>query len=186
MSALALASAPVPRVASGRHAASTGRRATRPDAPHPAPGSRALGSRRRRNAWRIVVAAVDPDDVERPGSDRDDYADWKAAKDDTSEAFKRAAAQAGRKEDFVVGATPLDEKMLSRVMLQLLNNHVIYHGRTAFKDNVQTGEDRMLMRLWLSVPNSRALPPDHAVLWGDVGSGKPHGGIAQPAAALPA
>ena len=70
--------------------------------------------------------------------------------------------------------------------IQLLNNHVIYHGRTAFKDNVQTGEDRMLMRLWLSVPNSRALPPDHAVLWGDVGSGKPHGGIAQPAAALPA
>jgi hypothetical protein len=39
----------------------------------------------------------------------------------------------------------------------------------------------MLMRLWLSVPNSRALPEDHAVLWGDVGAGKPHGGIAQPA-----
>jgi Taurine catabolism dioxygenase TauD, TfdA family len=68
--------------------------------------------------------------------------------------------------------------------MQLLNNHVIYHGRTAFKDNVSTGEDRLLMRLWLSVPNSRALPDDHAVLWGDVGGGRPHGGIGQPATAI--
>ena len=65
--------------------------------------------------------------------------------------------------------------------IQLLNNHVVYHGRTAFKDDVDTGQDRMLMRLWLSAPNSRALPEDHAVLWGDVGAGKPRGGIAQPA-----
>jgi Taurine catabolism dioxygenase TauD, TfdA family len=68
--------------------------------------------------------------------------------------------------------------------IQLLNNHVIYHGRTAFKDDASTGEDRLLMRLWLSVPNSRALPEDHAVLWGDVGAGRPHGGIAQPATAI--
>lgn len=68
--------------------------------------------------------------------------------------------------------------------MQLLNNHVIYHGRTAFKDDVSTGRDRLLMRLWLSVPNSRALPLDHAVLWGDVGGGRPHGGIAQPATAI--
>jgi len=67
--------------------------------------------------------------------------------------------------------------------IQLLNNHIIYHGRTAFKDDVSTGQDRLLMRLWLSVPNSRALPEDHAVLWGDVRGGMPHGGIAQPAAA---
>jgi hypothetical protein len=66
--------------------------------------------------------------------------------------------------------------------IQLLNNHVIYHGRTAFKDDAATGQDRMLMRLWLSVPNSRALPEDHAVLWGDIGGGRPRGGIAQPAA----
>ncbi len=67
--------------------------------------------------------------------------------------------------------------------IQLLNNHVVYHGRTAFKDDESRGQDRMLMRLWLSVPNSRALPDDHAVLWGDVEAGKPHGGIAQPAVA---
>lgn len=65
--------------------------------------------------------------------------------------------------------------------IQLLNNHIVYHGRTAFKDDVTTGQDRMLMRLWLSVPNSRALPEDHAILWGDVSAGMPHGGIAQPA-----
>ena len=67
--------------------------------------------------------------------------------------------------------------------IQLLNNHVVYHGRTAFKDDAGAGQDRMLMRLWLSMPNSRALPEDHAVLWGDVGAGKPRGGIAQPAMA---
>lgn len=65
--------------------------------------------------------------------------------------------------------------------IQLLNNHIVYHGRTAFKDDASSGQDRMLMRLWLSMPNSRALPEDHAVLWGDVSSGEPHGGIAQPA-----
>jgi hypothetical protein len=70
--------------------------------------------------------------------------------------------------------------------IQLLNNHAIYHARTAFKDDVGTGQARMLMRLWLSVPNSRALPEDHAVLWGDVGAGSPRGGIAQPAAAAAA
>lgn len=70
--------------------------------------------------------------------------------------------------------------------IQLLNNHVIYHARTAFTDDEASGQNRLLMRLWLSVANSRALPPDHALLWGDVGAGKPHGGIAQPAVAMAA
>ena len=68
--------------------------------------------------------------------------------------------------------------------IQLLNNHVIYHGRTAFRDDPGMNQDRLLMRLWLSVPNSRALPEDHAILWGDIRSGRPRGGIAQPAAAV--
>jgi hypothetical protein len=70
--------------------------------------------------------------------------------------------------------------------IQLLNNHVIYHGRTAFKDDQASGQNRCLMRLWLSVPNSRALPEDHAVLWGDVNAGRPRGGIAQPAVVVAA
>ena len=134
MSALALASAPVTRLASGRHAASTGRAC--PPRVHLAPRARPRRERRRR--WRqFVNAAVDPDDVDHPGQDRDDYADWKAAKDDMSEAFKRAAAQAGRKEDFVVGAAPLDEQMLSRVMLQLLNNHARGVPAAPFLDKIK-------------------------------------------------
>ena len=62
-----------------------------------------------------------------PPEYQDDYRDWKQAKDDETEAFKRAAAAAGRADDFVVGARPLDERMLSRLMLQLLQNHTREH-----------------------------------------------------------
>jgi hypothetical protein len=62
--------------------------------------------------------------------------------------------------------------------MQFLNNHVIYHARDAFADDAGTGQVRRLFRLWLSMPNSRALPEDHAVLWGDVAAGAIRGGIA--------
>jgi Taurine catabolism dioxygenase TauD, TfdA family len=62
--------------------------------------------------------------------------------------------------------------------MQFLNNHVIYHARDAFTDDAAAGRVRRLFRLWLAVPNSRALPEDHAVLWGDVGAGALRGGIA--------
>ena len=68
-------------------------------------------------------------------------------------------------------------------VIQLLNNHVIYHGRTPFTDDATTGNDRLLLRLWLGMPNSRALPEDHAPLWGNVAAGTPHGGIGQANAA---
>jgi len=68
----------------------------------------------------------------------DDYADWKNAKDPETEAFKRAAAAAGRSDDFVVGAKPLDEKMLSRVMLQLLQNHTRGIPAAALLDKVKS------------------------------------------------
>ncbi len=42
--------------------------------------------------------------------------------------------------------------------IQLLNNHVTYHGRTAYDDDAAHGQDRLLFRLWLATPNSRALP----------------------------
>jgi hypothetical protein len=66
-------------------------------------------------------------------------------------------------------------------VIQLLNNHVIYHGRTPFQDDAGNGQDRLLLRLWLGMPNSRALPEDHAVLWRNVAAGAPHGGIGQAA-----
>src|SRR5260221_603322 len=49
--------------------------------------------------------------------------------------------------------------------IQFVNNHVIYHARTEFEDDPAQGADRLLLRLWLAVPNSRALPPGHEVLW---------------------
>jgi hypothetical protein len=61
--------------------------------------------------------------------------------------------------------------------LQLLNNHVIYHGRTAFTDDAGSRQDRLLYRLWLSMPNSRPLPESHRVLWGSVEAGAIRGGF---------
>lgn len=63
--------------------------------------------------------------------------------------------------------------------LQLINSHVTYHGRTPFEDDASAGRDRLLMRLWLAMPGSRALPKDHAVLWRNVASGAIRGGIGQ-------
>ncbi len=62
--------------------------------------------------------------------------------------------------------------------IQLLNNHMIYHGRTAYEDD--TAFSRLLLRLWLSVPNSRRLPDGFEVLWGDTAPGALRGGVVQP------
>ncbi len=71
--------------------------------------------------------------------------------------------------------------------LLLINNHVIYHGRDPFEDDAGgPGQDggrdggRLLLRIWLSMPNSRPLPEGHAVLWGATEAGALRGGIAQP------
>ena len=60
--------------------------------------------------------------------------------------------------------------------LQLLNNHVIYHGRTPFEDSPGERLDRLLLRIWLSMPNSRPLPESHRVVWGSVEAGALRGG----------
>jgi hypothetical protein len=67
--------------------------------------------------------------------------------------------------------------------MQLLNNHVVYHARTAFEDDTGTSDVRCLYRLWLSMPNSRPLPPGHEVLWGSIEPGALRGGIGQVAPA---
>ena len=67
--------------------------------------------------------------------------------------------------------------------IQLLNNHVIYHGRTAYEDESTPGRDRLLMRLWLAPSNSRPLPEGFESLWGRIEPGAVRGGIAQPASA---
>lgn len=67
--------------------------------------------------------------------------------------------------------------------IQFVNNHIIYHARTAFEDDADAGRDRLLLRLWLAMPNSRALPAGHEVLWGSIAAGALRGGIGQTAAA---
>jgi hypothetical protein len=50
--------------------------------------------------------------------------------------------------------------------IQLLNQHVTYHGRTAYTDDAQSGAHRVLLRIWLASPLSRALPAGHQAQWG--------------------
>lgn len=60
--------------------------------------------------------------------------------------------------------------------IQLMNQHVTYHGRTAYADDTSAGASRVLLRVWLAMPNSRALPAGHAVQWGTSAAGALRGG----------
>ena len=61
--------------------------------------------------------------------------------------------------------------------LQFCNNHVVYHGRTAYEDDRAGGRTRHLLRLWLSPPNTRALPEGFEEAWGAIAPGQVRGGI---------
>ncbi|MBP0464585.1 TauD/TfdA family dioxygenase [Roseomonas sp. PWR1] len=60
--------------------------------------------------------------------------------------------------------------------IQLLNQHTTYHGRTAYADDAASGAHRVLLRIWLATPFSRALPEGHRVQWGAVEKGALRGG----------
>lgn len=60
--------------------------------------------------------------------------------------------------------------------LQLLNNHVMLHARTDFEDYDEEDRKRHLLRLWLSVPNSRPLSPLLKDTYRDLRSGAWRGG----------
>lgn len=64
--------------------------------------------------------------------------------------------------------------------IQLLNNHVTYHSRTAIVDHDEVENKRLVYRLWLSTPDSRELPADYDVLWGPTASGAVRGGVTPP------
>ncbi|NKE46291.1 TauD/TfdA family dioxygenase [Roseomonas frigidaquae] len=68
--------------------------------------------------------------------------------------------------------------------IQLMNQHVTYHGRTAYADGA--GGRRNLLRIWLASPLSRALPAGHAGQWGDVRAGAVRGGAMPGRSALAA
>ncbi len=64
--------------------------------------------------------------------------------------------------------------------IQYLNNHILYHGRTAYEDGPEGAGRRLLYRIWISMANSRPLPASHSVLFGDTAAGAVRGGIRQP------
>jgi hypothetical protein len=70
--------------------------------------------------------------------------------------------------------------------IQLMNQHVTYHGRTAYADDATSGTSRVLMRIWLATANSRALPAGHAVQWGTTAPGAVRGGAIPGQSALAA
>ena len=61
--------------------------------------------------------------------------------------------------------------------LQFLNNHVTYHARTEFDDYPEEERRRHLLRMWLAVPNSRALSPSMSAIYRDQRSGAVRGGF---------
>lgn len=44
----------------------------------------------------------------------------------------------------------------------LASNHTIMHGRTEFEDAAKPENRRHMLRLWLTIPNGRPLPPHYA------------------------
>lgn len=70
--------------------------------------------------------------------------------------------------------------------IQLLHNHQILHARSAYEDWPEPHRKRHLLRLWLSTPNGRALPPGFAERYGTVEPGQIRGGIRTPGQKLSA
>lgn len=61
--------------------------------------------------------------------------------------------------------------------IQLLNNHVTYHARTEFDDFDEDERKRHLLRMWLAMPNSRALSPLMSAIYRDQAGGAVRGGF---------
>ncbi|HEX3952312.1 MAG TPA: TauD/TfdA family dioxygenase [Stellaceae bacterium] len=60
--------------------------------------------------------------------------------------------------------------------IQFLHNHTILHARSAYEDWPEVERKRHLLRLWLSPPDARPLPPVFAECYGDITIGN-RGGI---------
>jgi hypothetical protein len=61
--------------------------------------------------------------------------------------------------------------------IQILCNHTCLHSRTAFEDYPEEDRRRHLLRMWLSVPNSRALSPSMSTIYQDTSPGAVRGGF---------
>jgi hypothetical protein len=60
--------------------------------------------------------------------------------------------------------------------MQFVYNHSMLHDRTAFVDWPEPERRRHLLRLWLSIPGDRLLPPVFAQRYGSIEPGN-RGGI---------
>lgn len=58
-----------------------------------------------------------------------------------------------------------------------VNNFVNFHSRSGYEDHDEPEHKRLLLRIWLSTPNSRPLPKELASSFGRVGAGELRGGI---------
>jgi hypothetical protein len=61
--------------------------------------------------------------------------------------------------------------------IQILCNHTCLHSRTAFEDYPEEDRRRHLLRMWLAVPNSRALSPRMSTIYQDTSPGAVRGGF---------
>jgi hypothetical protein len=61
--------------------------------------------------------------------------------------------------------------------IQFLNNFLSLHSRGGYVDHEDPSQKRRLLRLWLSVPNSRPLNPAFAPLYYKTGAGEIRGGL---------
>jgi hypothetical protein len=52
------------------------------------------------------------------------------------------------------------DMMLEPGDLLLANNYAVMHSRTSFEDFAEIEKRRKLVRLWVKMPNARALAPD--------------------------
>jgi hypothetical protein len=57
-----------------------------------------------------------------------------------------------------------------------VNNQTIFHMRTEFTDHDDPARKRHLLRVWLSLPNTRELPASFASFFGDISAGAVRGG----------
>ncbi len=73
--------------------------------------------------------------------------------------------------------------MLEKGDMQFVYNHAMLHDRTGFEDWEALSQRRHLLRLWLSIPGDRPLPPVFATRYGSVEVGN-RGGIVVPGTQL--
>jgi hypothetical protein len=68
------------------------------------------------------------------------------------------------------------ERTLEPGSMSFVHNHTVFHMRTAFEDFDEPERKRHLLRSWVSLPNSRALPASFSSFFADVRPGAVRGG----------